>query len=221
MKRCDMCNWGKNNWRIKVTAQMVCTHPSTLACAWNSVNCLLMRPPMTGGEGGLDRFKCHVCAASFHDCSGFFVGVIICKWKDTAFENSCLNECHVTLFYFLSFSFFFLGKAGVKGTEALSHHRDVPESSSHCLPCQEGCDFCKDNSPCVARGDGALRMAVLSFQGLCMLVDFISMVLLYHFRRNKVSVCCRRELIKMATVSMKHILFLLTLGCFHAGLHYN
>ncbi|XP_051737338.1 probable G-protein coupled receptor 158 isoform X3 [Ctenopharyngodon idella] len=73
----------------------------------------------------------------------------------------------------------------MKGTEALSHHRDVPETSSHCLPCQEGCDFCKDNTPCVARGDGALRMAVLSFQGLCMLVDFISMVLLYHFRRNK------------------------------------
>lgn len=108
MKRCNMCNWGRNNWRIKVTAQMVCTHPSTLACAWNSVNCLLMRPPMTGGEGGLDRFKCHVCAATFHDCSCFFVGVIICKWKYTAFENSGLNECHVTLFYFLYFSFFFL-----------------------------------------------------------------------------------------------------------------
>ncbi|XP_050953970.1 probable G-protein coupled receptor 158 isoform X2 [Labeo rohita] len=76
-------------------------------------------------------------------------------------------------------------KASRKGTESLPHHRDVPESSSHCLPCQEGCDFCEDDVPCVARGDGALRMAVLSFQGLCMLVDFISMVLLYHFRRNK------------------------------------
>ncbi|RXN06363.1 putative G-protein coupled receptor 158 isoform X2 [Labeo rohita] len=50
---------------------------------------------------------------------------------------------------------------------------------------KKGCDFCEDDVPCVARGDGALRMAVLSFQGLCMLVDFISMVLLYHFRRNK------------------------------------
>ncbi|XP_016111729.1 probable G-protein coupled receptor 158 isoform X2 [Sinocyclocheilus grahami] len=79
----------------------------------------------------------------------------------------------------------FKSKASGKGTESLPHHRDVPESSSHCLPCQEGCDFCKDDVPCVARGDGALRMAVLSFQGLCMLVDFISMVLLYHFRRNK------------------------------------
>ncbi|KAK2869847.1 hypothetical protein Q8A67_024239 [Cirrhinus molitorella] len=76
-------------------------------------------------------------------------------------------------------------KTSRKGTESLPHHRDVPESSSHCLPCQEGCDFCEDDVPCVARGDGALRMAVLSFQGLCMLVDFISMVLLYHFRRNK------------------------------------
>uniref|UniRef100_A0A672L6E9 G protein-coupled receptor 158 n=1 Tax=Sinocyclocheilus grahami TaxID=75366 RepID=A0A672L6E9_SINGR len=82
--------------------------------------------------------------------------------------------------------FYHQSRVAVNGFKSnLPHHRDVPESSSHCLPCQEGCDFCKDDVPCVARGDGALRMAVLSFQGLCMLVDFISMVLLYHFRRNK------------------------------------
>ncbi|XP_030624228.1 G protein-coupled receptor 158a [Chanos chanos] len=63
--------------------------------------------------------------------------------------------------------------------------KDELEGSSHCLPCQEGCTFCKDNTPCIAHGDGYLRMTVLSFQGLCMLVDFISMVLIYHFRRNK------------------------------------
>ncbi|XP_051542772.1 probable G-protein coupled receptor 158 isoform X2 [Myxocyprinus asiaticus] len=75
--------------------------------------------------------------------------------------------------------------SGGKGMEVLPYHRDVPESSSQCLPCQVGCSFCRDDTPCVARGNGPLRMAVLSFQGLCMLVDFISMVLLYHFRRNK------------------------------------
>lgn len=75
----------------------------------------------------------------------------------------------------------------------LPHHRDLPEGSSLCLPCQEGCAFCKDDTPCVAQGDGVLRMAILSFQGLCMLVDFISMVLLYHFRRSKVSTLCRKE----------------------------
>uniref|UniRef100_A0A4W5LAA3 G protein-coupled receptor 158 n=1 Tax=Hucho hucho TaxID=62062 RepID=A0A4W5LAA3_9TELE len=58
-------------------------------------------------------------------------------------------------------------------------------SSSDCLPCQEGCAYCKDDTPCVARGDSALRMAVLSFQVLCMLVDFVSMVIIYHYRRNK------------------------------------
>uniref|UniRef100_A0A3Q2CPD4 G protein-coupled receptor 158a n=1 Tax=Cyprinodon variegatus TaxID=28743 RepID=A0A3Q2CPD4_CYPVA len=58
-------------------------------------------------------------------------------------------------------------------------------SPSDCLPCQQGCTFCKDNSPCVALEDGALRLAVLSFQCLCMLIVFISMVLVYHFRRNK------------------------------------
>uniref|UniRef100_A0A9J7XQA5 G protein-coupled receptor 158 n=1 Tax=Cyprinus carpio carpio TaxID=630221 RepID=A0A9J7XQA5_CYPCA len=82
--------------------------------------------------------------------------------------------------------FYHPSRVAVNGFKSnLPHHRDVPESSSYCLPCQEGCAFCKDETPCVARGDGALRMAVLSFQGLCMLVDFIIMVLLYHFRRNK------------------------------------
>lgn len=38
----------------------------------------------------------------------------------------------------------------------------------------------------MAQEDGALRLAVLSFQGLCLLVVFLSMVLVYHFRRNKV-----------------------------------
>uniref|UniRef100_A0A3B3X4D4 G-protein coupled receptors family 3 profile domain-containing protein n=1 Tax=Poecilia mexicana TaxID=48701 RepID=A0A3B3X4D4_9TELE len=59
---------------------------------------------------------------------------------------------------------------------------------SDCLPCQQGCAFCKDNSPCVVLEDGALRLAVLSFQCLCMLIVFISMVLIYHFRRNKVGI---------------------------------
>uniref|UniRef100_A0A665X6Y8 G protein-coupled receptor 158a n=1 Tax=Echeneis naucrates TaxID=173247 RepID=A0A665X6Y8_ECHNA len=58
-------------------------------------------------------------------------------------------------------------------------------SSSDCLPCPQGCAYCKDDTPCVRREDGALRMAVLSFQCLCMLIVFISMVLIYHFRRNK------------------------------------
>ncbi|XP_056595019.1 probable G-protein coupled receptor 158 isoform X2 [Triplophysa dalaica] len=79
----------------------------------------------------------------------------------------------------------FKRKSSGKGMAGLPHHRDLPEGSSLCLPCQEGCAFCKDDTPCVAQGDGVLRMAILSFQGLCMLVDFISMVLLYHFRRSK------------------------------------
>uniref|UniRef100_A0A7N6FC51 G-protein coupled receptors family 3 profile domain-containing protein n=1 Tax=Anabas testudineus TaxID=64144 RepID=A0A7N6FC51_ANATE len=58
-------------------------------------------------------------------------------------------------------------------------------SSSDCLPCQQGCAYCKDDTPCVAQEDSALRMAVLSFQCLCMLIVFVSMVLIYHFRRNK------------------------------------
>uniref|UniRef100_A0A3B3ZV47 G-protein coupled receptors family 3 profile domain-containing protein n=1 Tax=Periophthalmus magnuspinnatus TaxID=409849 RepID=A0A3B3ZV47_9GOBI len=57
--------------------------------------------------------------------------------------------------------------------------------SSDCLPCAPGCTFCKDDTPCVTREDGALRLTVLAFQCLCMLLLFISMVIIYHYRRNK------------------------------------
>ena len=60
-------------------------------------------------------------------------------------------------------------------------------SSSDCLPCREGCAYCKDDTPCVAPGDAGLRVAVLSFQALGMLLSFISMVLVYRYRRNKVT----------------------------------
>ncbi|XP_028825724.1 G protein-coupled receptor 158a isoform X2 [Denticeps clupeoides] len=66
-----------------------------------------------------------------------------------------------------------------------SNDDNAPGSSTHCLPCQEGCTYCQDDTPCVAHDDGYLRLAVLSFQGLCIMGDFVSMVLVYHFRRNK------------------------------------
>ncbi|KAF3836263.1 hypothetical protein F7725_028821 [Dissostichus mawsoni] len=47
--------------------------------------------------------------------------------------------------------------------------------------------------PCVAREDGPLRMAVLSFQCLCVLIVFVSMILVYHFRRNKVCIITRSQ----------------------------
>ncbi|XP_034428819.1 LOW QUALITY PROTEIN: probable G-protein coupled receptor 158 [Hippoglossus hippoglossus] len=76
-------------------------------------------------------------------------------------------------------------RTGKKGKAADSGPNADEASSSDCLPCQQGCAFCKDDTPCVAREDGALRMAVVSFQCLCMLIVFISMVLVYYFRRNK------------------------------------
>uniref|UniRef100_A0A673LKG8 Probable G-protein coupled receptor 158 n=1 Tax=Sinocyclocheilus rhinocerous TaxID=307959 RepID=A0A673LKG8_9TELE len=59
------------------------------------------------------------------------------------------------------------------------------EPSGRCLPCREGCPFCTGDTPCVAQEDTALRLAMVSFQGFCMLLDLISMVVVYHFRRNK------------------------------------
>ncbi|XP_033494936.1 G protein-coupled receptor 158a isoform X1 [Epinephelus lanceolatus] len=76
-------------------------------------------------------------------------------------------------------------RMGRKGKVADSGPNADEGSSSDCLPCQQGCAYCKDDTPCVAREDGALRLAVLSFQCLCMLIVFVSMILIYHFRRNK------------------------------------
>ncbi|KAG7487447.1 hypothetical protein MATL_G00023500 [Megalops atlanticus] len=72
------------------------------------------------------------------------------------------------------------GKEAARGGEAASE-----EGSSDCLPCTEGCAYCRDDTPCHTQEDGVLRVGVISFQGLCMLGDFVSMVLVYHFRRNK------------------------------------
>ncbi|KAJ8396797.1 hypothetical protein AAFF_G00013960 [Aldrovandia affinis] len=74
-----------------------------------------------------------------------------------------------------------------KDTEVLGGPRDkgASEDSSDCLPCIDGCAYCRDDTPCHTQEDSVLRVAIISFQGLCMLGDFISMVLAYHFRRNK------------------------------------
>ncbi|XP_062848087.1 metabotropic glycine receptor [Trichomycterus rosablanca] len=76
-------------------------------------------------------------------------------------------------------------KSKASGTQDSEVHPHGTEGVSVCLPCQEGCTHCIDDTPCVAGGVGLLRITVLALQGICMLLDFIIMVLLYHFRRNK------------------------------------
>lgn len=67
-----------------------------------------------------------------------------------------------------------------------SYSDEFWEVPGRCLPCREGCTVCNDDTPCLAQEDTALRLAMVSFQGFCMLMDFISMLVVYHFRRNKV-----------------------------------
>ncbi|XP_072544543.1 metabotropic glycine receptor isoform X2 [Salminus brasiliensis] len=74
---------------------------------------------------------------------------------------------------------------GVSKSEQGLYSDESLDASARCLPCREGCSFCRDDTPCLAQEDGVLRVAVASFQGLCMLLDFISMPVVYHFRRNK------------------------------------
>ncbi|XP_062957511.1 metabotropic glycine receptor [Cynocephalus volans] len=63
--------------------------------------------------------------------------------------------------------------------------KDVSEEAHVCLPCREGCPYCADDSPCFVQEDKYLRLAIISFQVLCMLLDFISMLMVYHFRKAK------------------------------------
>ncbi|NXX11160.1 GP158 protein, partial [Podargus strigoides] len=64
---------------------------------------------------------------------------------------------------------------------------ELSEEVYTCLPCREGCSYCTDDTPCYAQEDKYLRLAIISFQMLCMLLDFISMLVVYHFRKAKVS----------------------------------
>uniref|UniRef100_A0A6I8RNT4 G protein-coupled receptor 158 n=1 Tax=Xenopus tropicalis TaxID=8364 RepID=A0A6I8RNT4_XENTR len=63
---------------------------------------------------------------------------------------------------------------------------EISEEEYKCLPCREGCSNCTDDAPCYAQEDKYLRIAIISFQAFCMLLDFISMLVVYSFRRAKV-----------------------------------
>lgn len=63
---------------------------------------------------------------------------------------------------------------------------EMSEEVYTCLPCREGCSYCTDDTPCYAQEDKYLRLAIISFQTFCMLLDFISMLVVYHFRNAKV-----------------------------------
>lgn len=72
------------------------------------------------------------------------------------------------------------------GKEQGSNRDETADASTKCMPCREGCSYCRDDAPCLVHEDGPLRLTLASFQGLCMVLDLASMVLVYHFRRKKV-----------------------------------
>lgn len=56
-----------------------------------------------------------------------------------------------------------------------------------CLPCWPGCKSCQDGTPCWVQEDWLLRAAVLAVQGIFMVLIFVSMLVAYRHRRNRVS----------------------------------
>lgn len=56
-----------------------------------------------------------------------------------------------------------------------------------CLPCWPGCKSCQDGTPCWVQEAWLLRAGVLAVQGVFMLLIFVSMLVAYRHRRNRVS----------------------------------
>nr|XP_020657131.1 probable G-protein coupled receptor 158 [Pogona vitticeps] len=72
-----------------------------------------------------------------------------------------------------------------KDAESQFSGSKMTEEVYACLPCREGCSYCTDDTPCYAQEDKYLRLAIISFQTLCMLLVFISMLVVYRFRKAK------------------------------------
>lgn len=56
-----------------------------------------------------------------------------------------------------------------------------------CLPCWPGCKSCQDSTPCWVQEDRLLRAGVLALQGVFMFLVFVSMLVSYQHRQNRVS----------------------------------
>ncbi|CAL8370581.1 unnamed protein product [Boreogadus saida] len=74
------------------------------------------------------------------------------------------------------------------GQEPAPPSREGPSpevSGGRCLPCREGCPFCRDDTPCLVQQSGGPRLALATAQGLVLALDLACMLVVYHFRSNK------------------------------------
>lgn len=55
-----------------------------------------------------------------------------------------------------------------------------------CLPCQQGCRSCIDDSPCFVQFDANLRNIILAIQCLCIISVMIIALSVFKLRRSKV-----------------------------------
>ncbi|RXM29313.1 putative G-protein coupled receptor 158 [Acipenser ruthenus] len=100
------------------------------------------------------------------------------------FKGYCYAFLHKPKLIY-SFDFVFSEKAKENPVSGSPYEEKLSDGVHECLPCRAGCSYCTDESPCYAQEDGYLRISILSFHAVCMLMDFISMLVVYHFRRNK------------------------------------
>ncbi|XP_003222108.3 metabotropic glycine receptor isoform X2 [Anolis carolinensis] len=116
----------------------------------------------------------HTCHLNSTECMpikglGFVLGAYTCICK-TGFYNPQI---------------FSMNSFHRKDAESQFYGGEMAGEVYACLPCREGCSYCTDDTPCYAQEDKYLRLAIISFQTLCMLLDFISMLVVYRFRKAK------------------------------------
>ncbi|XP_051909664.1 probable G-protein coupled receptor 158 [Hippocampus zosterae] len=148
-----------------------------------------LRPNMAPEFRGVVRVDINLQDVDIDQCAtdGWFAGTHGCNLTTmeclpTRGHGFVLDKykCHCKK------GFYHPNRLAVTGAGGRDSGPNMDESpSSDCLPCRPGCAYCKDDTPCAAGKDETLRTAVISFQSLCVLVVFVSMMLVYHFRRNK------------------------------------
>ncbi len=91
-----------------------------------------------------------------------------------------INRGRATIvFFFFFFSYFFHFPQNEPSTYSNLN-------SYHCLPCAEGCDACKDSSPCVAALNWPMRTSILVLA--CAVIGFLPPAAYFTFRYQQVKV---------------------------------
>lgn len=101
-------------------------------------------------------------------------------------NGSLINEC-IWFFLFFSFSAFISMCGFYRNLHEQNELSAYGENSTFvCLKCAEGCDTCKDSSPCVAALNWPMRTSIVVLA--CAVIGFLPPAAWFTFRYQQVKV---------------------------------